>query len=150
MALEFGDYRDLILWHYPYHLRALHQHIDSLKQLETDARVSGWKPPAKKTKRRSPSKQKPRPLTGKQTQAMSLYLDTQNYSKVAEAMRISPKTAAEHVKVAFDKLGKKLPTATDTRQLPSDLRGQATVADADEGPAALRENHRAQKDRRKR
>ena len=84
-------------------------------------------------KRRRRSTLQPKQLTAKQTEAIKLHGDCQgNIAEVARRMGKDRKTAEQHVKTAFTKLGKSVPTKAKTTALKTDRRGQADVAKSDD------------------
>ena len=100
-----------------------------------------------KRKRRQPDGTKIIPLTGKQTEALSLFGELQgNYTKIGKRMGIGRKGAEQHVKTAYKKLGETLvKKSPKTTSLPTDKDGQANVSIGSEGQAQIRRNPRKSK-----
>lgn len=85
------------------------------------------------TGRRRRQSPQPKPLTPKQTEALKLHGDCQNnIAEIARRMKIGRKTAEQHVKAAFKKLGKSVPLKAKTTQLKTDRRGQSDVIESDD------------------
>lgn len=111
---------------YANYIRAFAEFVADLTPAKT---AHGVKPP----RRRRRSTPQPKPLTARQTEAMKHHGDCQGkIAEIARRMGVVRKTAAQHVKAAFTKLGKNVPTKAKTTSLKTDRRGQADVAKSDD------------------
>ena len=107
------------------------------------------KPPRKRRRKAPPRTRK---VTGLQTEALhQLGLCDNNVTKAAEAMGITRKTFRDHVEAAYRNLGRRAAKLeVKTSRLPTDQRGQGTVADNDQGPLPTKGHRPIRTDRRER
>lgn len=84
-------------------------------------------------KRRRRSTLQTKPLTLKQIEALKHHGDCAGkIAEIARRMDVTRKTAEQHVKAAFTKLGKSVPTKPKTTSLKTDRRGQVDVSRSDD------------------
>lgn len=87
----------------------------------------------KKQRRRRRQNPQPKPLTPRQTEAMKHHGDCQGkIAEIARRMGVARKTAEQHVKAAFTKLGQSVPKKVKTTSHKKDRRGQENVAASDD------------------
>jgi hypothetical protein len=101
-------------------------------QAEQAAERQTDRTPRPRKRRRKPSLVKPTPLTGKQAEAMQIVAEHQgDFTAAAKALGKSRQGVKKLYDKACAKLGKKaVEKAAKTQRLPSDHRGQGTLADA--------------------
>ena len=99
----------------------------------------------RKSRRRQAVLDKVVPLTPLQIEALQHYGELKSYTKVGKQMGIGRKAATQHITVAYEKMGQKVPTKPRQRALPNDGRGQPNVAEDPEGGATIIRNSRKSK-----
>jgi hypothetical protein len=80
-------------------------------------------------KRRKQTVRPVKKLTDKQIEAVQLYGELRDFTAVGNRMGISRQAAQKHYIAAQKKLGRTVLSTPKTHSLPTDLRGQATIAD---------------------
>jgi hypothetical protein len=87
----------------------------------------------KKSRRRRSARNEPRPLTDRQRQAVELYGESNgDFGQIGSIMGgISRQAARKHVQAGLRKLGKHFTSKPRKQSVPTDARGQDTLADFD-------------------
>jgi hypothetical protein len=87
---------------------------------------------AKPKRRKRKASTEPHPLTEKQNQAVGLYGELQgDFDKIGDRMGISRQAARKHVEKGLAKLERKILPKPKTKSIPTDERGNDTLADFD-------------------